>query len=62
MASELTPDEAKAIAADMGLTKLKDEHLEQFRVAAKAAKVRRASLKSETLGPADEPAHVFRLD
>ena len=62
MANELTPDEAKAIAADMGLTKLKDEHLEQFRVAAKAAKARRASLRSETLEGSDEPAHVFRLD
>ena len=61
MANELTPDEAKAIAADMGLTRLTNEHLEQFTRAARAARARRASLKSETLEGSDEPAHVFRL-
>ena len=60
MANELTSDEAKRIAADMGLTRLTDEHLEQFTRAAKAAKARRASLRSETLEGSDEPAHVFR--
>ena len=62
MANELTPDEAKSIAADMGLTRLTDEHLEQFTRAARAAQARRASLRSETLEGSDEPSHVFRLD
>ena len=62
MANELTHDEAKAIAADMGLTRLSDEHLEQFARAARAARARRSSLRSETLAGSDEPAHVFRLD
>ena len=62
MANELTAEEAKRIAAEMGLTKLTDEHLEQFTRAARAAQARRASLKSETLAGSDEPAHVFRLD
>jgi hypothetical protein len=57
---EVTLEEVRGIAADIGMTGLSQEHLQQFLRAAKAARARRAALKTETLGPADEPAHVFR--
>jgi hypothetical protein len=58
---DVTLDDVRRTAGEIGLTRLTDEHLQQFLRAAKAARARRASLKIETLGPADEPAHVFRL-
>lgn len=58
---EVTLESVRATASEIGLTRLTDEHLQQFLRAAKAARARRASLKTTGLGPADEPAHVFRL-
>ena len=58
---ELTPENVKAMAADIGLTRLADEHVQQLLRATRAARARRTSLRVETLTPADEPAHVFRL-
>jgi hypothetical protein len=49
------------VAAEIGMTRLTQEHWQQFLRAARMARARRASLKVEALGPADEPAHVFRL-
>ncbi len=58
---DVTMESVRATASEIGLTRLTDEHLQQFLRAAKSARARRASLKIDTLGPADEPAHVFRL-
>jgi hypothetical protein len=58
---EVTIEEVQRVAAEIGLTRLTREHMQAFLRAAKVAHARRASLKSETLGPADEPAHVYRL-
>ena len=61
MADDLTLDEVRRMAADIGMTRLSDEHLKQLSRAATAARARRAALRSASLDPADEPAHVFRL-
>ena len=53
-------EEARRLAADSGLSNLTDEHLEQFARAAKAARGRRASLRSETLSAAS-PAVLITL-
>lgn len=62
MTDELTLEEVRAMAAEIGLTRLTDEHLQQLLRATRAARARRAALPIATLGPADEPAHVFRLE
>ena len=54
-------EEVRKMAADIGWP-LNDEHLEQLLRATRAARARRATLPVATLDPADEPAHVFRLD
>ena len=59
---ELTLEEVRRLAAEAGLTRLTDEHLQQLLRATKAARARRATLPVGTLAPGDEPAHVFRLD
>lgn len=58
----LTLEEVRAMAADIGLARLTDEHLQQLLKATRIARARRASLPVAALVPADEPAHVFRLD
>ena len=60
MKDELTLEEVRRMAAEIGLTRLTDEHLQQLLRATQAARARRATLPVATLGPADEPAHVFR--
>ena len=62
MAKELTTDQVRALAAEAGLDRLTSEHLEQLTRATNAARARRDSLKRETLVPADEPAHVLRVE
>jgi hypothetical protein len=57
----LTVDAIRAMAAEIGMTRLTDEHLHQLMRATNAAHARRNLLKVDTLGPADEPAHVYRL-
>jgi len=57
----LTFDEVKRMAEGIGMTRLTDEHLQQLLRATRVAQARRAALPVATLGPADEPAHVFRL-
>jgi len=59
---ELTLDDVRKMAMEVGMTRLADEHLQQLLRATRAARARRASLSGANLGPADEPAHVFRLD
>jgi len=57
-----TLDEIRGMAAEIGMTRLTDAHLEQLLRATRTARARRASLAIATLTPADEPMHVFRLE
>ena len=57
----LTLDEVQRMAAEIGMTRLTDEHLQQLLRATKTARARRAVLPVGEITPADEPAHVFRL-
>ena len=61
MANEITLEDVRRMAADAGLTRLTDEHLEQLLRATKTAQARRAAMPKGDLTPADEPAHVYRL-
>jgi len=56
----LTLDEVRRMAAEIGMTRLTGEHLEQLLRATRVARARRAALAVASLTPADEPAHVFR--
>ncbi|HKU71054.1 MAG TPA: hypothetical protein VJQ51_09455 [Burkholderiales bacterium] len=60
--NDLTLDELKKMAADIGLTRLTEEHLQQLMVSTRQARARRDALPIAGLVPADEPSHVFRLD
>ena len=59
---ELTAKEIQAMAAEIGLTRLTDEHLQQLLKATRIARARRATMPVATLVPADEPAHVYRFE
>ncbi len=58
----LTLDDIRKMAAEIGLTRLTDEHVQQLLNATRTARARRAALPVGNLAPADEPAHVFRLE
>ena len=58
----LTLDEIRRMAAEIGMTRLSDAHLQELLRATQTARARRAALPFAGLVPADEPAHVFRLD
>jgi hypothetical protein len=62
MGDEITLDAVRRMAIDAGLARLTDEHLQQLLRATRTARARQAALPTEDLTPADEPAHVFRLD
>ena len=59
---DLTLDDIRKMAADIGLGRLTEEHLQQLLASTRAARARRDALPTGGLVPADEPAHVFRLD
>ena len=62
MAQEsLKLDDVRTMAAEIGLTRFTDEHLQQLLRATNAARARRQALPLGEITPADEPAHVFRL-
>ena len=62
MANEsLTLDEVRRMAAEIGMTRLADEHLQQLLRATNVARARRKALPLGEIAPADEPAHVFHL-
>ena len=61
MQNETTLDDVRRMAADAGLTRLSDEHLQQLLNATQVAQARRRALRTDDLTPADEPAHVFHL-
>lgn len=63
MASDnLTADDVRKMAEDIGLTNLSDAHLQDLLRATNAARARRASMRNDTLTFSDEPAHVFSLN
>lgn len=57
----LTLDEVRRMAAEIGMTRLTEEHLQQLLRATRTARARRAALPIAEITPADEPAHVFCL-
>jgi len=62
MANEhMTIDEVRRMAAEIGMTRLADEHLQQLLRATNAARARWKALPLGEITPADEPAHVFHL-
>lgn len=60
--NDLTLDDIRKMAAEIGLVHLSEEHLQQLLVATRAARARLDALPVGRLLPADEPSHVFRLD
>ncbi|HEY7743386.1 MAG TPA: hypothetical protein VIA19_10100 [Burkholderiales bacterium] len=62
MKDDLTLEQVRSMAAEIGLTHLTDSHLQELLRATRVARARRAALPVATLRPADEPAHVFRPD
>lgn len=62
MPAEPTLDDVRRMAADAGLLKLTDTQIQELWRATKVAHARRSALPTADLHPADEPAHVYRLD
>lgn len=62
MAEEkLTLEAVKKLAADIGMTRLTDAHLQELTRATEFARDRRKTLATATLTYADEPAHILDL-
>lgn len=59
---DLTLDDVRKMAAGIGMTQLDDTSLQQLLRATRVARARRTTLPVADITPADEPAHVFRLD
>ena len=58
----LSLDDVRKMAADIGLTHLTDAHLQELLRATNAARARRAALHNDTLTYSDEPSHLFSLN
>ena len=58
---DLTLDDVREMAADIGMTRLNDDQLQELLRSTWTARARRDSLAMSTLTYADEPAHVFSL-
>ncbi len=58
---DLTLDDVRKMAADIGMTRLNDAQLQELLRSTRAARARRAALTTGTLTYADEPSHVFSL-
>jgi hypothetical protein len=58
---DLTIDDVRKMAADIGMTRLNDGQLQELLRSARMARARRGALPIGTLTLADEPAHVFSL-
>jgi hypothetical protein len=58
----MTLEEVRKLAAEAGMTRLTDEYLQQLLRATSMARARRDALPVAAITPADEPAHVFRLN
>ena len=61
MANEISIDDVRKMAADIGMTRLTDAHLQELLRATNAARARRSVLQNDTLTYADEPSHLFSL-
>lgn len=62
MAEEkLTLEAVKKLAADVGMTRLTDAHLQELTRATEFAHARRKTLATATLTYVDEPAHILDL-
>jgi hypothetical protein len=59
---DLTVDDVRKMAADIGMTRLDDTQLQELLRSTRAARARRASLETNSLTYADEPAHLFDLN
>ena len=59
--SELTLDEIRRMAADIGMTRLDEGQLQELLRATRTSRARRTALGAIPLSPADEPAHVYRI-
>jgi hypothetical protein len=62
MSNEITLEEVRRKAAEAGLMRLTEEHLQQLLRATRMAEARRAALPTADIVPADEPAHVFVIE
>lgn len=60
-ASQISLDEIRKMAAEVGLTRLTEEHLAQLARATAVTFSRRSAMQAITLTPADEPALMLRL-
>ncbi len=62
MASDnLTRDEIRRMAGEIGLTRLSEPQLDELLRATRVAHARRDTLPTASLAPGDEPAHVYSL-
>lgn len=59
MTQDITLEEVRRMAQEIGLTRLTEAHLQQLLAATRIARSRRAALPTADLTPADEPAHVY---
>ena len=57
-----SPQEVRGMASAIGWNNLSDAQLQELTRATNIANARRGQLPSEILTPADEPAHVYRLE
>jgi hypothetical protein len=60
MADELSVDDVRRMAADIGMSTLSEDELRELLRATQVARGRRTGLRTGTLELGDEPAHVFR--
>ncbi len=60
--NDLTLEDVRRMAADAGMTRLDEGQLQELLRATLTARARRDAMPVGTLTPADEPAHVFRLE
>jgi hypothetical protein len=58
---DLTIDDLRKMAADIGMTRLDAGQLQELLRATITARARRDALPTGTLALADEPAHVYSL-
>ena len=58
---DLTIDEVRRMAEEIGMTRLSEEQLGELLRATAASRARRGALPTAALSLADEPAHVFSL-
>lgn len=59
MMNSLTPEDIRAMAAQVGLDKLSETHLRQLLRVTQEKRAQPAALPVAGLTPADEPANVF---